>query len=569
MTGADLLVKTLEQVGVEYMFGIAGGATEPLNAALYRNQSITPIVTKHEAGAAYMADGYSRISGKPGVCFSTAGPGASNLITGLATSYMDSIPVFAFTAQVATSLFGKGAFQDSGEEGVNIVNIFKNFTKFSRMMLNPERVPNTIHKMIQTALAPPKGPVHLSLPVDMMRKEISEPILPSPPDIGRNLFDRKSIEKSAAILLSARKPAILAGWGVGLSGGTGKLLELAELLNIPVATSPKAKGLFPESHQLSMGVLGFAGCAVAKEYIFGDVDVLIAVGVGFGEMTTSGWNPKLLPAEHLIHIEINPEKIGRNYKTSIGVAGDVKTVFNELISIIKQKAKAEKKILPPSFNFSELDNLKKKYMFTGPVIEHSGNLYHPCNLIKDIQKSFPGNTAYFVEIGAVMAWAIRYMIIDHPYSFFVPLGFGGMGYSTAACVGGQLAKPNRPVVCLAGDGGFLMHGLEVATAVEYNIPTIWIIFNNAMHGMIYHGLRSLSPPSPEGIPSRFKRGDFAKMGEGLGARGVTIEKSGGLTPELVQDIIKENRPAIIDIWIDEEPVPPFGSRIKTIDRHFG
>ncbi len=195
-------------------------------------------------------------------------------------------------------------------------------------------------------------------------------------------------------------------------------------------------------------------------------------------------------------------------------------------------------------------------------------LYHPRDLVRDIQKSFPEDTAYFVEIGTVMAWAIRYMVIDKPDSFFVPLGFGGMGHSTAACVGGKLAAPDRPVVSLSGDGGFLMTGLEVATAADYDVPAIWIIFNNAMHGMIYHGMRSLSPPCPEGISSRFKRVDFAKVGEGLGAIGVKIEKPGGLTPELVQDVIKENRPAIFDIWIDGEILPPFGSRIKLIDKHF-
>lgn len=569
---AEVIIKVLEQHGVRYMFGIPGGAIVNLNTALYHNRTIKPIVTKNEAGAAYMADGYARITGGLGVCFSTAGPGASNLITGIATSYMDNIPVIALTGQVATTLFGKGAFQDSAEEGVNIVNIFKNFTKSSRMVLNPSRIHYGIQKMIRIALSNPSGPCHLSLPADMMKKEISDPI-PTPPEIGEKLFDRESVRKTASLLLSARKPVIFAGWGCSLSKSAEELMELAQLLNIPVATSPKGKGIFPESHPLSLGVFGFAGSPVAEAYLSqNDIDVLMAVGTDLGEMATAGWTGKLSPSEHLIHINVDSEKIGRNYHTSVGVVGDAKTILREVTFAVKREAGAgyHEKFLKREFDCSDLNGFKARY--ASPEPEHTGDLYHPRDLIRDIQESFSENTAYFVEIGAVMAWAIRYMVMDIPYSFFMSFGFGGMGYASAAVVGGKLGamdSTDRPVVSLSGDGGFLMTGLEIVTAVEYDIPAIWIIFNNAMHGMIYHGMRSLNPPAPEGIASRFsKRVDFAKTAEGLGAIGVKIEKKGGLTRELVQDVIRKNQPALFDIWIDDEAVPPFGSRIRTVDKPF-
>ncbi len=570
MNAAELIVKTLERAGVKYMFGIPGGAIEGLNNALYANKNIKVIVTKNEAGAAYMADGYARFSGNLGVCFSTAGPGASNLVTGLANAYIDGIPVCALTGQVPTSLSGKGAFQESGQEGVNIVAIFRKFTRFSGTLSNELRTEYMIRQCLRTARSTPSGPVHMSLPVDILKREVFE-TMPPMVMVGERVFDRESVEKAALILSTAQNPAIIAGWGVVLSRGSDELLKLSQLLNIPVATSPKAKGVFPESHPLSLGVLGFAGSPVAKEYILErEVDVLVAIGTSFDEMTTSGWDERLFPAKHLIHIDANPEKIGRNYHTSVGVVGDAKTVIRELNLAIKRQcgAGADETFLRGVFNRPELDRIKAAHGSL-PEPESTGQLYHPYELIKDIQKSFPQNTAYFVEIGAVMAWALRYMIIERPCSFFLPIGFGGMGYSTAACVGAKLAAGDRPVAALCGDGGFLMSGLEVATAVNHDIPAIWVIFNNAMHGMIYHGRRSFDPPVSEGIPTRFKRVDFAKLGEGLGARGVRIEKPGGLTPELVQDIIAEKRPAVLDILIDEEAAPPFGTRIKTMDKHFG
>ncbi len=213
-----------------------------------------------------MADGYARVSGKFGVCCATAGPGASNLITGIATSYADGIPVCALTGQVATSVFGKGAIQESGAEGINMTVIFRNFTKYSGMLITEKRTQYMIEKAIRMANTNPTGPVHLNLPTDIMKRDIPL-ITPAGPSPQGKLFDRKEVENAASILSFAQKPAIIAGWGVALSKGAKELLELAQLLNIPVATSPKAKGIFPESHRLSLGVFGFAGSPVSEKYI--------------------------------------------------------------------------------------------------------------------------------------------------------------------------------------------------------------------------------------------------------------------------------------------------------------
>ncbi len=570
MNAAEFIVQMLEEEGVEYLFGVPGGAIEDLNIAVHKSRKIKPIITKHEAGAAYIADGYARVSGKLGVCCSTAGPGATNLITGLATSYADYVPVCALTGQVATSVFGKGAIQESGAEGINMAVIFRHFTKYSGMVLNEHRTQYMLQKALRAAHTSPGGPVHLNLPADIMKRTTSKEI-PTTPRWQTRSYDPEATQAAARILARAKRPAIIAGWGVALSRGAQELLELAELLDIPVAASPKAKGIFPESHPLSLGGLGFAGSTIAKEYIIdGDVDVLLAVGTSFNEMMSSGWDENMLPVNHLIHIDVDSGKIGRNYSTSVGVIGDARTTLRALRASIKDALGPEElsRRLRTSTTREAVRFLKGRENLLDEPPANDDGLYHPRNLVQDIQKYFPDDTLYFTDIGNVMAWAIRYLALDNPYSFFVSLGFGGMGHASAAPVGAQLAAPDRPVVALVGDGGFLMNGVEVATAVEYDLPVVWVVFNNAMFGLVYHGRKMFPQPIPEGLPSKFKRVDFAQLAQGLGARGIKIDTPEQFTPELVQDILAARRPTVLDIRIDAEAVPPIQSRIKTMDKRF-
>lgn len=594
MKVSELIVQLLEDAGVRYIFGVPGGAIEELNTALCRS-TITSIVTRHEAGAAFMADGYARVSGKLGLCCSTAGPGATNLITGLASSYADSVPVCALTGQVATSVFGKGAIQESGAEGVNLVSIFRNFTKYSGMLLNVKRVQYMVEKGIRLAMSGRRGPVHLSLPVDVMKMS-AERVASANCAVASRMFERQGVLDAARALLHARRPAIIAGWGSVLSGGAEPLFVLANLLKVPVATSPKAKGVFPESNPLSLGCLGFAGSPVAKEYIVEqDVDVLLAVGTSFNEMMTGGWDERLGPSAHLIQIDADSEEIGKNYPATIGLVGDARTILEEIVyallrevdgttstwndlsaAVCRRAGNRESVECPGRLcqavkkrgrkQLAEVAALKEKHREQPPDAE--GLLYHPRQLVADIQQGFPAETLYFADIGTSMAWAIRHMVIDRPNSFFVSLGFGSMGYAVAAPVGARLAAPDRPVVALVGDGSFMMNGMEVATAVEYDIPVIWIVFNNAMYGMVHHGRKLFSPPVPEGMRSDFKRADIAKVAEGLGARGIRIDRPGGLTPELLAEVRASGKPTVLDVWIDETAVPPIHSRIETVANHY-
>ena len=568
MNTAEFIVSLLEEREVPYVFGVPGGAIEDFNTALFHSDRIKPIVTKHEEGAAFMADGYARVSGRLGVCFSTAGPGATNLITGLANAHGDSIPVCALTGQEATAVCGKGAIQESGAEGIDIVRTFNNFTKYSGMVISEQRAVYMVEKAMRLAFSSPSGPVHLSLPADVMKRPFTREKFYTL-NIKQRTFDREGVHLIARQLISAQRPAIIAGWGVVLSRGASELLALAELLDIPVATTPKAKGVFPESHPLSLGVMGFAGSPIAREYLYNEnIDVILAVGTSFNEMMSNGWDPRLNPSKHLIHVDVNCEKIGKNYPATIGLVGDAQTVLKELCFAVRRECgvSCSATSIYGLRDHPEIGKLKKNQ--TSNRSKSNNNTYNPQQLVKDIQNSFPDNTIYFADIGSSMSWAIRHMVIDKPYSFFVSLGFGTMGYAVAAPVGAKLAVPDRPVVALVGDGSFLMNGFEVATAVNYNIPVIWIVFNNAMLGMVYHGRKLFKKPIPEGIPSRFGRVDFLKVAEGLGAKGITIKHPGEITPNLADEILQAGRPTVVDVWIDEEAVPPIHSRIETVDKHF-
>ena len=413
MNTAELLIDLLGHFGVKYIFGVPGGAIEDLNTAIYHNKrGIMPIVTKHEAGAAFMADGYARDSGRLGVCCTTAGPGASNLITGLASAHADQIPVLALTGQVATSVFGKGAIQESATEGMDITDIFRHITKYSGMLITESRAQYMLQKAVRLAMTGPSGPVHLNLPTDLMKREIDRQRLCAPESESR-LFGDERVREAARLLVAAKKPVIIAGWGVILSRAANELLELAQILQVPVATSPKAKGVFPESHPLSLGVLGFAGNPLAQEYIFDtEVDVMLGVGTSFSEMMTGGWDERLRPAEHLIHIDINPEKIGKNYCTSVGLVGDARMNLKELSKAIIEERSQQYARIRGNGVADRIADLRKKQPPEQTDFSTSGSLYHPRQLVHDVQRSFPADTIYFADIGTSMAWAIRHMTID-------------------------------------------------------------------------------------------------------------------------------------------------------------
>jgi acetolactate synthase-1/2/3 large subunit len=560
MTAAEVIVRHLETHGVEYIFGVPGGAIEPLNNALSESK-IKVIVSKHEAGAAFMADGYARVSGQISVCCSTSGPGAVNLMNGIASANGDSIPVIALTGQVPTSLLGKGAAQEFSVQSFGVVNMFRQVTKYSDAVVNETKAGEMIAKARRTALTGRKGPVHLNLPSDIMKRNVAD-INETYSITETRGFDRDQIKEAARLILEAKRPVILAGWGTSLSRADRELLELAEMMDIPVATSPKGKGIINELHSLSLGVIGFAGSPVAREYIINnDVDVMLAVGTSFNEFVTLGWDKKMLPSKALIQVDIDPDEIGKNFYVQCGVVGDAGVVLRELIYELRRQLTNRETVSRKSPQ-AEIRMLQKKFR---PNYENvNGVPYKPQRLMMDLESSLPTDTIYFADTGNSMAWAINCLHVKLPYTFFVPIGFCSMGFAVASSIGAKLAARDKPVVALVGDGAFLMNGMEVATAVNYNIPVIWVIMNNSMLGMVYHGRKLAN--LPEGIESTFKPVDFAKIAEGLGARAIKITKPGEINKKLMDEIIASGAPTVLDVIIDPEEVPPIQSRIAALEK---
>ncbi len=562
---SDFIVQYLTKLDVKYIFGIPGAPLLPLFDAVYKSGTLQPILVKHEEAAATMADGYARVSGKIGVCCATTGPGTTNLITGVAEAYMDGIPLLILTAHVPLYCYGKGTFQDSSADGLNTTQIFKQFTKYSTTIMSKHRVVDSLNKAFICAHSGRKGPVHISLPYDILNETIDfdwentclQNCL-APYTALNHYFNRKLVHDATNQILNAARPVILAGFGVIISQAAGELMELAEQLNIPVATTYRAKGVIAADHPLHLGSVGLAGNPVAEEYIHSpEVDVLLAIGTDLDEFTTNSWDPELQPSKTLIHIDIQPETIGKNYPVQTCLVGDAKTILMEInLRVFKAinrgnyKPKASlKDVSAFKENRTSVIDAHKMECQTMPLL--------PQRLTREIREALPDDTIVFVDGSNNLFFTTHYMPFYVPGTFIVG-GFGNMSYGTMAAIGGRLAAPERLVVAICGDGGFLMNGMEVATAVNYNIPVIWIIHNNAKLGAIHHIQKLMYKGNC--IASSYNRVDFAAVAKGLGADGYTISKPNELGT-IMPKIIARKRPAVIDAIIDAREPPPVQSRI--------
>ncbi len=565
-TAVRLLVEYLKGEGVEYVFGIPGGALINFYEAMFDLGGIKAVLAKHEGGAAFMADGYARASGKIGVCCSTTGPGVTNLITGIACAYADSIPMLVITGQVSTASFGKGAFQESSCHGVDVVDMLKPVTKSSVMIPSAEKTGDVVRAALRTAMSGRKGPVHINFPMDFMKKPVKYCVVPyAEYRVTSNQFDREAIKAASRELVNAKRPAILAGSGVNLAGACEELKRLAEKLNIPVATSPKAKGTFPENHLLSLGVLGFGASLQAEKYLLsGEVDVLLTVGASLGEASTCGWDPRLQPQKALLQIDIDPQEISKNYSATHGMLGDARAALRELNFQVERDMRWL--TAPEGRSTRWIRDFKESNpRHIAPEKMDSEEMpLKPQRVIKELQEALSADTMLFVDAGTSVFWAFHYFCSCEPGNFFMNTGLFSMGHGTAACIGGKLARPDKNVVALVGDAAFAMNGMEVHTAVDLNLPVVWLVLNNGGCGMIYHGERML-------FGDKFtcslygKRLDIAGIAKGLGALSFQAKRPGEVKTCL-SEALKSGRPSVIEVEVDLYEVPPMGNRMKTFDK---
>lgn len=553
-----VLLDYLEQEGVDHIFGIPGGPIIPLYEALYSRGRIKPVLVKHEEGAAFMADGYARATGRIGVCCTTTGPGATNALTGIAVSYVDQIPVLLLTAQVPTHQFGMGAFQESSPEVVDLVSLFKPVTKWSTMVHHPSRLGATVRAALRIMQSGRPGPVHISIPLDYISQPVEEEVLaPARYRFESQAFDRRSIGEAVGRLLRARRPVLLAGHGVNGARAWPELRALAELLRIPVATSFRAKGCLPEDHPLSLGVLGPSGSPAVREYVLGpETDLVLVVGSSLGEVSSCGYDPRLA-RKILLQVDVDPGVIGRNFPVTVGLIGDARAVLaamaDEAARRFRAGAAAATPRRPPSPELRE-----------APPIRACGSGLQPQQVLAELREALPRDAMLFVDNGSIRSWVGRHFPIYRENSFFVNMGLASMGYAVAGAVGAQLARPDRTVVALSGDASFAMNGMEVHTAVENDAPVIWVVVNNGGHGMIYHGERALY--GGKFCSSVFRRPiDVAAVARGLGAAAFRVERPGELS-EALDAARAARRPAVIDVLTELGEAPPMGARVRTIQK---
>jgi len=434
----DVFLRYLKAEGVSVVFGIPGGLLHPFFEVIEGDPDLELIVTKHEEGAAFMADGYARVSRRLSVCGGTSGPGATNMITGVACAFADGVPMLVVTGQVASHMFGKGAAQETSREDMDIVAMFRPITKYSAMVTSSESMAQHLRRALRQALSGRPGPVHLNVPVDLWERPLAEAWFdPKTYRPDTRTFDRAAVQRAAAHLMSAKRPVLFAGAGVGIAGAEEHLRSLAELLPARVATTPRGKGLFPEDHDLSLGVMGFAGHAAAREVLLGDgPDVLLTVGTSLNETATLNWTPELRKNRVFMQLDIDSDRIGRNYPVDIALVGDAQTVLVEIVYHLHRLMREGAR--PASTWAAEP---KAQRIFSSPELRDSDQVpLTPQRWRRDLEEVLPDDAIIFSDIGGHMLSNIHYLTIRERQKFVLNLGFGSMGHGTAAPVGAALAE---------------------------------------------------------------------------------------------------------------------------------
>lgn len=554
LSGAKAIVDSLKKEKVEVIFGIPGGSTIPFYDAIYESD-LRHILTRHEQCAAHMADGYARVKGVPGVCTATSGPGATNLVTGLAVAYMDSSPVVAITGQVPRPMIGKDAFQEA-----DIVGIVNPITKYAFQVTSASQIPDTIKTAFLLASTNRMGPVLIDFPKDVFYEEV---------DIASAKLNIKgytvrsgephpySIKKTLGLIIGSERPIILAGGGVIASNASAELVKLAELIMAPVATSLMGKGSIPETHPLSMGMLGMHGRGEANATVE-EADLIIAVGMRFSDRSTGrldefGKNAKI------IHIDIDPAEIGKNVKVDVPIVADAK----KTLSILHQKLSEVGSRRGENEWTKRVRELKDR--FISNYKEEKEGL-RPGKLMKLLRSIIPGNAIVTTGVGQNQMWAALHFQALEPRTFITSGGLGAMGFGLPASIGAKVASPERPVFNIDGDGGFIMTEQDLATAVSEGIPTVSIIMNNRVLGMVRQWQcmfcnKRYSHTDLGKVP------DFVRLAEAYGAEGVRIESYREFE-SAVKRGLKAEMPLVLDVPIspDEKVLPmvPPGKGLKEV-----
>lgn len=532
LTGAEIVIECLKEQGVDTVFGYPGGAILNVYDALYKHSDeICHILTSHEQGAAHAADGYARATGKVGVCLATSGPGATNLVTGIATAYMDSIPVVAITCNVGVSLLGKDSFQE-----IDIAGITMPITKHNYIVKDVDKLADTIRKAFLIARTGRPGPVLIDIPKDVTAN-LSEyqKVEIDVTDIQRKKIDEDEIETAVKMIRRAKKPYIFVGGGAVLSGASESLVEFAHKIDAPVADSLMGKGAFPGTDELYSGMLGMHGTK-ASNFGVSQCDLLVVVGARFSDRVT-GNAKKFAHHAKILQIDIDPAEIDKNILTDASVTGDIKEVLIILNEKVEQQSHEEWK--------QQIEEYKEKH----PLTYHPEGLTGPY-IVEEIYRQTNGDAIITTEVGQHQMWAAQFYKYTKPRTFLTSGGLGTMGYGLGASLGAKMGMPDKTVVNVAGDGCFRMNMNEIATAARYNIPIIQVVVNNHVLGMVrqwqtlFYEKRYSATVLNDAV-------DFVKLAEAMGAVGIRAATREEFQ-KAFQEALAMGKPVVIDCQIDSD-----------------
>ncbi len=548
LTGAEILVECLLEQEVDTLFGFPGGAVLNIYDALYKYQNkVRHILTSHEQGAAHAADGYARASGKVGVCLATSGPGATNLVTGIATAYMDSIPMVAITGNVALNLLGKDSFQE-----VDITGITIPITKHNFIVKDVKELAGTMRKAFKIAQEGRPGPVLVDIPKDITAQYTEfEPQPKEVPERVTAYISERAIQEALYLINRSQKPMIYAGGGVSASDASNQLYELVEKLQAPVTLSLMGMGAFPATHDLYTGMVGMHGTKASNMAVT-ECDLLIAIGARFSDRVISKLD-RFAPNARILHIDVDAAEVNKNVRVSHHIIGDVKAVLTRINQGIGSRDRTQ------WLNY--VKDLKDKYR-----LSTEGEGLTPQLILDKIYAITEGDALIATEVGQHQIWTAQYYKFTRPRTLITSGGLGTMGFGLGASMGASIACPHKRVFNIAGDGSFRMNLNEMATAVEYNLPIIVVIMNNHALGMVrqwqnmFYDKRFSQTTLDRGT-------DFVKLAEAFGAAGFNLTKREDLENTL-KEALSLNRPVVINCEIDRDlkvwPMVPPGAALEDV-----
>jgi len=565
LNGGQMIIDYLIRENVPYIFGICGHGNISIIDAMYeRSDDIKTISVHHESVSGFMADVFYRVSGQPTATFTSCGPGSANLPIALGNAFLDSVPFLAITGNVPTSQFNRGAFQELYRHyQADFPSTVQAYCKRVYQPTRGEQIPLMVRQAWKTMVTGRPGPVVLDVPFDIFKEAAAEET-PRPEEWSRNISSRcgadpEGVVKTVDLLLAAERPVIVVGQGVRYGRATEELLALAEKLHIPVAASASGLGAIPVEHPLSLGLVQRGGTYQRQ------ADVLLALGVRFDDRTSSSWIPGYsftIPPTKLIHVDIDPEEIGRNYPVTLGLMADVRTFVRQLLAELDARKIASKPAGPRRKWLADIDTYRKTWnTFVAPGMLDELTPINPQRAAIEIDKALPEDAILVSDIGVHHNWLLQFCKPTRPDSLIGSMGFGPMGFGVAGVLGAKLAAPDRPAVAVCGDGAFFMHANVLGTAVEYDIPAIWVVWNNYAYGSIrglqrgYLDNRELATDFHHPESGKPYNPDFAAMARSAGVEGVSIDRPSDLG-DAIRAGIASGKPYLIDANIGGDLNPP-------------